>query len=214
MRSVKGFTLVEMMVAIPLGFLILAAVLTSSVALNRSFAAVDNFFSTHLQQVRVIEYLCRDVKRSTIAEISADAKTIYCWIPRYIIRSGDSDATSSNLGTRRTPTVTKSGSGYKVDYYSTTTANGPSGTSTNNSAIVYAIRWQSIVRTEDGAITAIASSTDQLVDQVTDVQLANTGYLSTVVTFLPIFISTGAAVERAGTTVYGTAYLRNARRGN
>ncbi len=214
MRSVKGFTLVEMMVAIPLGFLILAAVLTSSVALNRSFAAVDNFFSTHLQQVRVIEYLCRDVKRSTIAEISADAKTIYCWIPRYIIRSGDSDATSSNLGTRRTPTVTKSGSGYKVDYYSTTTANGPSGTSTNNSAIVYAIRWQSIVRTEDGAITAIASSTDQLVDQVTDVQLANTGYLSTVVTFLPIFISTGGAVERAGTTVYGTAYLRNARRGN
>ncbi|MEP7077648.1 MAG: prepilin-type N-terminal cleavage/methylation domain-containing protein, partial [Chthoniobacterales bacterium] len=58
MRSVKGFTLVEMMVAIPLGVLILAAVLTSSVALNRSFAAVDNFFSTHLQQVRVIEYLC------------------------------------------------------------------------------------------------------------------------------------------------------------
>jgi prepilin-type N-terminal cleavage/methylation domain-containing protein len=85
---IDGFTLTEMMVAVALGSLILAAVLTSSVALNRSFAAVDDFFSTHLQQVRIIEYLSRDVKRSTIAEISADAKTIYCWIPKYIIRTG------------------------------------------------------------------------------------------------------------------------------
>jgi hypothetical protein len=66
--------------------------------------------------------------------------------------------------------------------------------------VVYSVNGNSIVRTEDGAITAIASSTDQLIDQVTDVQLANTGYLSSVVTFLPIFTSNGVATER-GTTV-------------
>ena len=94
---IEGFTLSETLVAAALGSLIIAAVLTSSVALNKSFAAVDAYFSTHVQQIRVIEYLTRDVKRSTIAKISNDAKTVYCWTPKYIIRSGDLDATTSDL---------------------------------------------------------------------------------------------------------------------
>lgn len=213
-RSQKGFTLVEMMVAVALGTIVLGAIVAASVSLNRTFAAVDNFFSTHLQQVRIIDYLNRDVKRSNIAEISANAQSIYCWVPKYVIQPGDADATSDNINTRRTPTVTKTGSGYQVNYYSGTAQNGPGGTSTNSSAVVYSISGQSILRTEDGLVTTIASSTDQLVDQVTDVNLASSGYLSTVVSFLPIFTSNNAAMERAGTTVYSTAYLRNLRRGN
>src|SRR5881227_2139584 len=213
-RRQQGFTLVEIMVGIALGTIVLGAIIAASVSLNRTFAAVDNFFSTHLQQVRIIDYLNRDVKRSNIAEISANAQTIYCWVPKYVIQPGDSDATTDNINTRRTPTVTKKGSGYQVDYYPSTSPNGPGGTSTNSSAVVYSISGQSILRTEDGVVTTVASSTDQLVDQVTDINLANSGYLSTVVSFLPVFTSSGANVERAGTTVYSTAYLRNMRRGN
>ena len=210
----QGFTLVELMVSVGLGMIILGVITTASIALNRSFAAVDRFFSTHVQQVRIIDYLNRDVKRSNIAEISADAQTIYCWVPKYVIQPGDTDATADNINTRRTPTITKKGIGYQVDYYPSTSPNGPGGTSTNNSAVVYSISGQSILRTEDGVVTTVASSTDQLVDQVTDINLANSGYLSTVVSFLPVFTSSGANVERAGTTVYSTAYLRNMRRGN
>jgi len=210
----KGFTLVEIMVGMALGTIVLGAIVAAAISLNRTFAAVDNFFSTHLQQVRIIDYLNRDVKRSNIAEISANAQTISCWVPKYVIEPGDSDATSGNISTRRTPTITKTGYGYQVNYYPDTTQNGPGGTSTNSSAVVYSINNQSILRTEDGAVTTIASSTDQLVDQVTDVNLASSGYLSTVVSFLPIFTSNNAAMERAGTTVYSTAYLRNLRRGN
>ena len=210
----QGFTLVEILVSLGLGMIVLGVIITASIALNRSFAAVDRFFSTHVQQVRILDYLNRDVKRSNIAEISANAQTIYCWVPKYVIQPGDSDATTDNINTRRTPTVTKNGMGYQVDYYPSTSPNGPGGTSTNSSAVVYSINGQSILRTEDGAVTTIASSTDQLVDQVTDINLANSGYLSTVVSFLPIFTSNGASMERAGTTVYSTAYLRNLRRGN
>jgi prepilin-type N-terminal cleavage/methylation domain-containing protein len=213
-RRQKGFTLVEIMVGIALGTIVLGAIIAASVSLNRTFAAVDNFFSTHLQQVRIIDYLNRDVKRSNIAEISANAQTVYCWVPKYVIESGDTDATADNINTRRTPMITKTGYGYQVNYYPGTAQNGPGGTSTNSSAVVYSINGQSILRTEDGAVTTIASSTDQLVDQITDVNLASSGYLSTVVSFLPIFTSNGAAMERAGTTVYSTAYLRNLRRGN
>jgi prepilin-type N-terminal cleavage/methylation domain-containing protein len=210
----EGFTLVEIMVGMALGTIVLGAIIAASVSLNRTFAAVDNFFSTHLQQVRIIDYLNRDIKRSNIAEISANAQTIYCWVPKYVIEPGDSDATSDNINSRRTPTITKTGYGYQVNYYLEMVQNGPGATSTNSSAVVYSISGQSILRTEDGVVTTIASSTDQLVDQVTDVNLASSGYLSTVVSFLPIFTSNGAAMERAGTTVYSTAYLRNLRRGN
>ena len=201
----QGFTLAEIMVGVALGTIVLGAVIAAS---------VDNFFSTHLQQVRIIDYLNRDIKRSNISEISANAQTIYCWVPKYVVDPGDTDATSGTINTRRTPTITKTGYGYQVNYYPGTLQNGPGGTSTNSSAVVYSINGQSILRTEDGVVTTIASSTDQLVDQVTDVNLASSGYLSTVVSFLPIFTSNNAAMERAGTTVYSTAYLRNLRRGN
>ena len=210
----QGFTLAEIMVGVALGTIVLGAVIATSISLNRTFAAVDNFFSTHLQQVRIIDYLNRDIKRSNISEISANAQTIYCWVPKYVVDPGDTDATSGTINTRRTPTITKTGYGYQVNYYPGTLQNGPGGTSTNSSAVVYSINGQSILRTEDGVVTTIASSTDQLVDQVTDVNLASSGYLSTVVSFLPIFTSNNAAMERAGTTVYSTAYLRNLRRGN
>jgi Tfp pilus assembly protein PilW len=213
-RSQQAFTLVEIMVGVALGIIVLGAIIAATVSLNRTFAAVDNFFSTHLQQVRIIDYLNRDIKRSNIAEISANAQTIYCWVPKYVVDPGDTDATSGTINTRRTPTITKTGYGYQVNYYPGTLQNGPGGTSTNSSAVVYSINGQSILRTEDGVVTTIASSTDQLVDQATDINLANSGYLSTVVSFLPIFTSNNAATERAGTTVYSMAYLRNLRRGN
>src|SRR5947208_14605080 len=106
------------MVGIGLGTVVLGAIIAASVSLNRTFAAVDNFFSTHMQQIRIIDYLNRDVKRSTIAEISANAQTIYCWVPKYIIQTGDADATADNIDTRRTPSITKNGYVYQVNYYS------------------------------------------------------------------------------------------------
>ena len=71
----------------------------------------------------------------------------------------------------------------------------------------------SILRTENGTVTTIASSTDQLVPQTTDVELANTEFTNSTVTFMPIFTSNGASADRTGTTLCSTAYLRNKRRG-
>jgi hypothetical protein len=62
-------------------------------------------------------------------------------------------------------------------------------------------------------VTTIAASTDQLVPQTTDVELTNTEYSNTSVTFKPIFTIAGNSAEQTGTSVYATAYLRNRRRG-
>jgi Tfp pilus assembly protein PilW len=197
-----GFTLGEMLISVSLGSIVLAAAVTSSVALQKSFNAVDNYFATHMQQIRIADYLNRDVKRGLSVTTSGDLHTVTVTVPNYIIQPGDPEAiiNPSLVGSPRTPTIAYTASGFQVAYGSST------------SSVVYSISNNSILRTENSVVTTIASSTDQLVPQTTDVELANTEYANTSVAFMPIFTSCGSAAERTGTTIYQTAYLRNRRR--
>lgn len=205
LREQTGFTLAEMLVAVAAGSLMLAAIIAASISMQKSLNAADSFFSTHMQQIRIIDYLNRDAKRAYIVTTSVDLQTVTMTIPKYIIQDGDSDATPSTIGMARTPTISSSTGlvNYQVDV---------SGNPVY-STVVYSISGNTIQRTEDGQVTLIASSTDQLVDQTTDTELANTEYARTSVTFKPIFISNNTPAERSGTTVFSLAYLRNKRRG-
>jgi prepilin-type N-terminal cleavage/methylation domain-containing protein len=198
-----AFTLPEMSVALAAASVVLGATLTSSTSLQKSFNAVDNYFGTHMQQIRIVDYLSRDVKRGLIVTTSADLQTVTITMPNYIIQPGDPEAVANPalVGTVRTPTMAYTPSGWQVNY------------GNNTSTVVYSISGTSILRTENGTVTTIASSTDQLVPKTTDVELANTEYTKTSITFQPIFTSSGAPASRSGTTVFSTAYLRNKRRG-
>jgi hypothetical protein len=267
-----------MSVAVAVGGFMLAAILTTAISLQKSFNAVDNYFATQMQQIRIVDYIARDAKRSYVVTATTSPQSITCIIPNYVIASGDKDAGASNewVGKRRCPTVSSTSSGsYLVSYGSrtvsdvastngsttltstnaaftaadvglgvtgagipagakiasyvnattvtlssaaTATATGATLTFGSASAVVYSISGQSILRTENGELTTIASSTDNLLPTFNDVQLAlaNTEYVATSITFLPIFAtninSTQQNTERAGTTLYSTAYLRNKRR--
>jgi type II secretory pathway component PulJ len=202
-RNRSGFSLIEIMVSLGLGTAALGAILTSSTSLQKSFNAIDSYFATHMQQIRIVDYLSRDVKRGLVVTTSADLQTVTVTVPNYIIQAGDPEAVANPdlIGTPRTPTISYTPSGPQVNYGATT------------STVVYSINAMTILRTEDGTVTTIASSTDQLVPQTTDVELANTEYAKTTITFQPIFTSGGSVAERSGTTVCSTAYLRNKRRG-
>jgi len=197
-----AFTLTELMIATGTGGAVLAAIMASSIALQKTLNAIDNYFATQMQQIRIIDYLNRDVKRGLTVTTSVDLQSVTITMPSYLIQAGDPEAVAnpSLIGTPRTPTITSTSSGLQVNYGLNTT-------------VVYSISGLSILRTENGAVTMVASSTDQLVPQTTDVELANTEYARTSVTFLPIFTSGSLATERNGTTLFSTAYLRNKRRG-
>ncbi len=194
-----AFTLIEMMIAIAIAFAILGVTLTSSISLEKSFNSVDNYFATHMQQIRIVDYLARDVRRGFSVTSSVDKQTVTVKIPRYIIQAGDSDATPSTIGTPRSPKLAISSGDYNINY----------GTTATNqiSTVVYQISGSSILRAEDGVVTTIASSTDNLIPETVDVELANTEYTTTAITFKPISVA-----DRNGTVVYSTAYLRNRRR--
>jgi hypothetical protein len=198
LAKIHAFTLVEMMIAIAIAFAILAVTLTSSIALEKSFNSVDNYFATHMQQIRIVDYLARDVKRGFSVTSSLDKQTVTVKIPKYIIQVADSDATPSTIGTPRSPTLAISNRDYNINY----------GTPTNKiTTVEYKVSGSSILRTEDGVVTTIASSTDNLIPETIDVELANTEYTTTAITFKPISVA-----DRSGTVVYSTAYLRNRRR--
>ena len=200
--KISGFTLYELLVAMSISSVVVGAAMTSGIALQKSFKAVDSYFGTHMQQIRIIDYLSRDVKRGLIVTTSISPQSVTVTIPNYLIQSGDPEAIANPLlvGTPRTPTITYTPSGLQVNYGSTST-------------VVYSVNGNSIVRIENGVITTIASSTDQLVPTTTDIELANTEYTKSSVTFMPIFTSSGSQAKRTGTALYTTSYLRNKRRG-
>jgi len=252
-QNKKGFTLSETTIAMGIASFMLLALLTASIALQKSLNAVDNYFTTQIQQIRIVEYLSRDVKRSYVVTSAGSPQKVTC------SQGGDPYAK------RRDPTVTMNANGVIVNYRGvsdgviasdsstltsatagftsadvgkTVIGTGiPSGTtiqsctsatavvmsakasaSTSGTAVtigntaLYSINNQSILRTENGTLTTIASSTDNLLPSWLDVELANTEYLTTNITFLPIFTSGGATASRTGTTLFSTAYLRNLRR--
>lgn len=228
-----GFTLAEVMISMAIGTALLAALISSAVALRKSFSAAEHFFSTHVQQIRIMDFLSRDVKRSTMVTTSAANQTVTCTIPNYIINAGDPDA-ASGVGNRRTPTVMVTSNGAVVHY-------GLVAGSKPVTQVQYAVNNNTIERRETpcntnssdtitstgtAVLTTIASSTDQLVPLTLDVELANTEYADTSVTFLPTFNFNPAPnsdpnatpdpasqIKRDGTAIFARSYLRNKRRG-
>jgi hypothetical protein len=97
---------------------------------------------------------------------------------------------------------------------------------TNNSAtvtigaltnVVYSVVNQAIQRRENGVLTNIAASADNLIPVTSDVELLNTEFTQSTVSFLPQFARGSPAFfanERAGTTIFSLTYLRNRRRGD
>jgi len=201
-NRIDGFSLTETLIATATASVMLAAIITTAITLQKSFNAVDNYFATHIQQVRIIDYLSRDVKRGLAVVTSVDRQTVTVVVPNYLIQPGDAEAVANPelAGTARTPTVSRVARGWQVNY------------GTDVTTVNYAVNGTEIFRTENGVVTTIASSTDQLVPLTTDVELANTEYSNTTVTFQPLFTNVTPDASRYGTTVCSTAYLRNRRR--
>src|SRR5437764_5260945 len=118
LKKTAGFTLSEMLISVSVSTIVLAAAVASGVSLQKSFSAVDNYFATHMQQVRIVDYLSRDVNRSYSATTSVDLQTVTLNLPNYIIREGDSEAVASPslIGTPRSPTVAYTSSGLQINY--------------------------------------------------------------------------------------------------
>jgi Tfp pilus assembly protein PilW len=69
-KSRHAFTLVEMMTSVACGSIILAAVITAAVALQKSITAIENYSNTEGSQLRVLDYIAMDCRRATAVSVT------------------------------------------------------------------------------------------------------------------------------------------------
>src|SRR6266705_3136513 len=87
-RNIRhAFTLVEMMMTVGCGSLMLAAVTTAGVALQRSFAAVEGYSVAEGDQLRVLDYIAMDCRRALSASVANNTLTVT--VPVYYDSNSD-----------------------------------------------------------------------------------------------------------------------------
>jgi Tfp pilus assembly protein PilW len=183
-----AFTLVETMMALGCSVIILAAVVSAGVALQRSFAAVEGYSISEGDQLRVLDYIAMDCRRALSASVVNNALTLT--IPVYY------DANENPI----TPTLKNGALSYGTG--SVTVIYSQQGSNFDREIIV---RDSSGATTSD-TTTAIATNVSSFT--VTPQDLTST--VSCSITFSPRFVYLPGPGPIAGTKVSCNTFLRNA----
>jgi Tfp pilus assembly protein PilW len=191
-RSLKSaFTLVEMLISVACGTMILAAVLTAGIALQRSFAAVEGYSVAEGDQLRVLDYIAMDCRRASSASVANNVLTLT--LPVYY--------TSASSGTPVAPTLS---SGGVLAYGSGSVSIIYQQSSTNFTREV-------VVKDSTGTVTSdVTIAIAKNVSTFTVLPQDHTTTLSCSITFNPSFTYLAGPGPIAGTTVYCNTFLRNA----
>jgi Tfp pilus assembly protein PilW len=184
----RAFTLVEMMMTVGCGSLMLAAVMSAGVALQRSFAAVEGYSVAEGDQLRVLDYIAMDCRRALSASVANNTLTLT--VPVYYDSNSNPKA----------PTLTNGTLSY--DSGSVTITYSQSGSNFNRRIVVS----DSGGTTTRDTTTAIATNVASFTVSPQDL----TSSVSCSITFSPRFTYLPGPGPISGTTVYCNTFLRNA----
>ena len=195
-----GFTLAEFLVAIGACTTMLTALVLGAVALQRSYSASDQYAKAQNSQLRVMDYLTRDLRRASLVyNNTADPSQISVQVPDYY-DTYDAKGNPTLASNPRDPTITTGSpvSGpnpLTITYYRDTTTL----------SLMRQVKW-----TADG----VAKQSDTVIaDGVQNFETSFANYGSIVqatITFQPIFEKNKLAMAREGTTLRAAVTLRDA----
>ena len=131
-RGVAALTIVELMMASGVAAMLLAALAIGSITLQKMYVAVDSFGAAQGDQMRCLDYITRDVRRSQSVSVTSNPPTISLVVPGY------NDPTTS---LPRTPSLSSGA----VTYGSTTT-------------VTYSLSGTQLLRQENGSRLVVASN--------------------------------------------------------
>ena len=188
-RNIRhAFTLVEMMMTVGCGSLMLAAVTTAGVALQRSFAAVEGYSVAEGDQLRVLDYIAMDCRRALSASDANNTLTVT--VPVYYDSNSDP----------KTPALTNGALSYGTG--SVTMTYSRSGSNFNRRIVVSDSGGTTTSDTTAAIATNVASFTVSPQDLTSSVSCS--------ITFSPRFTYLPGPGPISGTTVYCNTFLRNA----
>lgn len=188
-----AFTLVEMLMSIGCGSLILAALVTAGVGLQRSFVAVEGYSTAEGDQLRVLDYIAMDCRRATAASVTNNILSLT--LPVYY--------NSSSSNTPYAPTLTSGALSYGSG--TVTITYQQSGSNFTREVVI-----------KNGSGTIISDSTSTIAKNVATFHVtpldqgSTNGTANCTITFSPTFTDQAGPGPIAGTTVYTKIFLRNA----
>ena len=206
-RSKAAFTLAETLVASAAASLVLGALITTSVALQKSFSAAVAYATAEGDQLRFSDYVALDCRRASTAKV-------------------DNGVTINGISTNNVLTLTI------PDYYDSYDTNGnpypcpetspapspashPKDPTLVNTAVTYGgtprtIRYYAqgnrFYREQNGVATAIANNVAGF--NITQQDLTST--VKCTITFTPTFITSLSNNGVAGSKTFTVTFLRNA----
>lgn len=181
-RPTGGFTLVEVIVANAVYSILFAALASGVVALHRSFSATEKYSKSVSDQLRILDYVARDVRRASAVAITQSSRKLDLTVP-------DQYANAGTSRTFRTPSVSMTAVTY----------------GTTPRTVSYYTSGSNCIREEGGVAKVIATG-------VADFQLTFNNsdplVVATTLTFAPKYRTQETASARSGTTLTGRATLR------
>lgn len=180
-RPGAGFTLLETLVGLAVGSLTLGGVAVVSISLQRSFEAANYQMTAQNDQLRVLDYLSRDLHMASAVSILDDGGKLSATLP-----SNDPSSLSLNLG----PLLNS-------------LQGGGAGTSSTQ-AVSYYVEGGLFIRELNGVQTPLA-------DTVGYLNFSRQGsVVTTTVQFTPRFSLSPSAAAQQATQTCSYVYLRNA----
>ena len=206
-RSKAAFTLAETLVASAAASLVLGALITTSVALQKSFSAAVAYATAEGDQLRFSDYVALDCRRASSAKV-------------------DNGVTINGISTNNVLTLTI------PDYYDSYDTNGnpypcpetspapsPASHPKDPTLVNYAVTYGGTPRTiryyaqgsrfyreQNGVATAIANNVAGF--NITQQDLTST--VKCTITFTPTFITSLSNNGVAGSKTFTVTFLRNA----
>lgn len=207
-----GYSLVEMMVVLSISGTFLGALVYTTTGLQGLFFGDENYYQSTADQMRVLDYIARDVRNALSGTVSNNGQTLTVSLPDYI-----NPATNQP----RTPTLTAGAvkSAANVKYFA----------NTNDSVTVtYTVSGNIITRSQTAvrsgvtttSQTILANNVDNL--QLTDASQAGSTnftfgpastsggvqFVKTTITFMPRYTRANLLTSRTGTTLSQTVNVR------
>jgi Tfp pilus assembly protein PilW len=185
-RLIAGFTMTELVVACGLSSALLAGLMTGGLALQRGYAAAQHQILCQEDQMRVIDYITRDLRRASSVTISNQNRMVAMTLPDQL------DLAKSDL---RLPSIIAG-----VVQYGNTPAT-----------VSYYVSGTAFVRKENGVETSLSTNRFGLEDFFVDNDTpgATPALIRFTVSFVQKFSRSGGVDSRAATRCSSVVRLRN-----
>lgn len=179
-RREAGFTLVELMVSMVVSSVALGGLTVASSTLQRSFEAANYQMTSQNDQLRVLDFLSRDLRMASALSVLDSGGKITVTLP-----SSPTATVTLNLGPLLAPLL-----------------GTPSATATTQT-VSYYVEGGQLIREVNGVQTMIADTVDA-------VAFTRQGaFLTTSILFTPQFSASPTTADQQATSVTSNTYLRN-----